>query len=298
MRYRTWFSALAALTLILAACGGDGAATTTAAGDTTTTAGETTTTAEGETTTTGEPMESTGYEHLDRAMAGEFSGTTVEIVAQWVEGEAENFNAALDPFRDATGIDVQYEGLTDYELTLQTRVDGNDAPDLAQIAQPGKMISYASEGQLVDISPWFNVDKLTEEQVGGFVDLTTFDGGVYGVYYKTDVKSIVWYPVAPFEAAGYSIPTTWDELTALSDQIIADGNGNPWCIGIESEAADGWVATDWLEDIVLRTAGVDFYNQWWKHEVPFNSPEVLAAAEEMASIWFAPDYVRSEERRV
>ena len=65
-----------------------------------------------------------------------------------------------------------------------------------------------------------------------------------------------------FDDAGYAIPTTWDELTALSDQIIADGNGNPRCIGIESEAADGWVATDWLEDIVLRTAGVDFYNQW------------------------------------
>ena len=198
MRYRTWISALAALTLILAACGGDGAATTTAAGDTTTTAGETTTTAEGETTTTGEPAESTGYTELDQAMAGEFSGTTVEIVAQWVEGEADSFNAALDPFREATGIDVQYEGLTDYELTLQTRVDGNDAPDLAQVAQPGKMISYASEGQLVDISPWFNVDKITEEQVGGFVDLTRFEDGIYGVFYKTDVKSIVWYPVAAF----------------------------------------------------------------------------------------------------
>ena len=153
------------------------------------------------------------------------------------------------------------------------------------------MASYQADGQLVDISSWFNVDKLREEQVPGFVELTEVDGGVYGVYYKTDVKSIVWYPVAPFEEAGYAIPTTWDEMTALSDQIIADGNGNPWCIGIESEAADGWVATDWVEDIVLRTAGVDFYNQWWKHEVPFNSPEVLAAAEEMSSIWFAPDYV-------
>jgi alpha-glucoside transport system substrate-binding protein len=276
--------------VILVACGG--AATTTTGDTTETTAAPATTAApDGSTTTAGEPAESTGYEHLDRAMAGEFAGTTVEIVAQWVEGEAENFNAALDPFREATGIDVQYEGLTDYELTLQTRVDGNDAPDLAQIAQPGKMITYASEGRLVNLSDWFNVDKLAEEQVGGFVDLTTFEGGVYGVFYKTDVKSIVWYPVAPFEAAGYTNPTTRDELTALSDQIIADGNGNPWCIGIESEAADGWVATDWLEDIVLRTAGVDFYNQWWKHEVPFNSPEVLAAADEMASIWFADDYV-------
>jgi alpha-glucoside transport system substrate-binding protein len=287
-KYR-WLWLAVAMAMVVAACGGDGGdgATTTAGEGAATTAGDGATTTAGEGGAAGD----TGYEHLDRAMAGEFEGTTVDIVAQWVEGEEENFNAVLDPFREATGIDVQYEGLPDYELALQTRVDGNDAPDLAQIAQPGKMASYVADGVLVDISGWFDVDRLREEQVEGFVDLTQVDDGVYGVYYKTDVKSIVWYPVAPFEEAGYTIPTTWDEMTALSDQIIADGNGNPWCIGIESEAADGWVATDWLEDIVLRTAGVDFYNQWWKHEVPFNSPEVLAAADQMAAIWFAPDYV-------
>jgi alpha-glucoside transport system substrate-binding protein len=291
-KYR-WLWLAVVMAFVIAACGGGDATTTTAGEETATTEGGASTTAaeEGATTTAGAPAESTGYDTLDEAMSGAFEGTTVEIVAQWVEGEEENFNAALDPFREATGIDVQYEGLPDYELALQTRVDGGDAPDLAQIAQPGKMASYQADGQLVDISGWFNVDKLREEQVAGFVELTEVDGGVYGVYYKTDVKSIVWYPVAPFEEAGYAIPTTWDEMTALSDQIIADGNGNPWCVGIESEAADGWVATDWLEDIVLRTAGVDFYNQWWKHEVPFNSPEVLAAAEQMSAIWFAPDYV-------
>ncbi len=274
-KYRNWLLLAVVMAIVIAACGGgdDDGATTTAGETATTAAGATTTAAEGgASTTAGEPAESTGYDTLDEAMTGAFEGTTVEIVAQWVEGEEENFNASLDPFREATGIDVQYEGLPDYELALQTRVDGGDAPDLAQIAQPGKMASYQADGQLVDLSGWFNVDKLREEQVPGFVELTEVDGGVYGVYYKTDVKSIVWYPVAAFEEAGYAIPTTWDEMTALSDQIIADGNGNPWCVGIESEAADGWVATDWLEDIVLRTAGVDFYNQWWKHEVPFNSP--------------------------
>ena len=293
-KYRNWLVLAVVMAFVIAACGGgDGEEATTTAGETATTAaGATTTAAEsGASTTAGAPAESTGYDTLDEAMSGAFEGTTVEIVAQWVEGEEENFNAALDPFREATGIDVQYEGLPDYELALQTRVDGGDAPDLAQIAQPGKMASYQADGQLVDISSWFNVDKLREEQVAGFVELTEVDGGVYGVYYKTDVKSIVWYPVAPFEEAGYAIPTTWDEMTALSDQIIADGNGNPWCIGIESEAADGWVATDWLEDIVLRTAGVDFYNQWWKPRGPLQLPEVLAAAEQMSAIWFAPDYV-------
>ena len=170
-KYR-WLWLAVVIAMVVAACGGDGGdgATTTAGEDTATTGGDTGTTG-GDTGTTAEgggAAGDTGYEHLDRALAGEFEGTTVEIVAQWVEGEEQNFNAALDPFREATGIDVQYEGLPDYELALQTRVDGNDAPDLAQIAQPGKMASYAADGVLVDISEWFDVDRLREEQVEGF----------------------------------------------------------------------------------------------------------------------------------
>ena len=79
-------------------------------------------------------------------------------------------------------------------------------------------------------------------------------------------------------------------MIALSDQIVADGNGSPWCISIESEAADGWVATDWMEDILLRTAPPEIYTQWYNHEIPFNHPEVLEAAEYMHQIWFTDGY--------
>jgi alpha-glucoside transport system substrate-binding protein len=172
---------------------------------------------------------------------------------------------------------------------LQARVDGGDAPDLAQIAQPGKMVQYAEAGQLVNLSDWFNVDQLSSDLVGGFVELGSHNGDLYGVFFKTDVKSIVWYPVQGFADAGYAVPATWDELVALSDQIVADGT-NPWCISIESQAADGWVATDWMEDILLRTAPPDIYRQWYAHEIPFNHPEVLEAAEFMRQIWFTPGY--------
>ena len=76
---------------------------------------------------------------------------------------------------------------------------------------------------------------------------------------------------------GTRIPTTCDELMALSDQIVADGS-TPWCVGFESGAATGWPATDWMEDIMLRTAGPDTYDQWYKHEIPFNDPAVVTAA--------------------
>ncbi len=297
-RYR-WFLLIALVAVIAAACadtpdtgGADttGAAETTAPAPDTTAGEETTTTSAAETTTTA--AQAAGpYEHLNSALAGDLSGTTVDVLAQWVDAEAENFDAVLAPFEEATGITVNFEGISDYETVLATRVDGGNAPDLAQIAQPGTMQRYAAEGALVPLSDWINTEQLAADYLESFVDLGSYEGSLYGVYFKGDLKSIVWYPVQGFADAGYEIPTTWDELVALSDQIIADGAGNPWCISIEHGDASGWVATDWIEDILLRTAPVEVYDQWIAHEIPFNDPEVLEAAEYMSQIWFAPDYV-------
>jgi alpha-glucoside transport system substrate-binding protein len=278
MRYRTWLMLAVVFALVAAACGGDGGE----GGDTTTTAGETTTTTGGETA---------GYAELDQALAGEFSGTTVQIWAQWLpeSSEAANFSYTLEPFTEATGITVDFQPTPEYETALQVAVDGGNAPDLAQIAQPGKMHQYADSDSLVALSEWFNTEKLAAEMVPAFYELGTYNDTLYGIYYKTDVKSIVWYPVQAFADAGYTVPETWDELIALNDQIVADGS-NPWCISIESQAADGWVATDWMEDILLRTAPPEVYDQWITHEIPFNHPEVLEAADYMSQVWFTPDY--------
>ncbi len=290
MKKRKWSIALVALAMLLAACAGSSGGSTTTAGGS---AGSTTTAApaEGSTTTAAGSAGATPYENLNAAMAGDYTGTKVEIVAQWAPdgAEATSFDLALQPFRDATGIDVTFNPTVEYETALQVRVDGGNPPDLAQIAQPGKMAQYADAGSLVNLSDWFNVDQLSQDLVGGFVELGSHNGDLYGVYYKTDVKSIVWYPIQAFADAGYATPTTWDELVALSDQIVADGS-SPWCISIESDAADGWVATDWMEDILLRTAPPETYAKWWNHEIPFNDPAVLNAAGIMHDIWFTPGY--------
>jgi alpha-glucoside transport system substrate-binding protein len=111
-----------------------------------------------------------------------------------------------------------------------------------------------------------------------------------GVWYRANVKSLVWYPVAEFEANGYEIPQTWDEMLALSDQMV-DDDYTPWCIGIESSGATGWPATDWIEDVMLRIHDDSVYDQWVNHEIPFNSPEVEQAAEIVGNIWFKDGYV-------
>ena len=65
---------------------------------------------------------------------------------------------------------------------------------------------------------------------------------------------------------------------------LANGD-TPLCVGIESSAATGWPFTDWVEDLVLRNQGVDFYNQWVNHEVPFNSPEVVETFQQVGDLW-------------
>ncbi len=122
------------------------------------------------------------------------------------------------------------------------------------------------------------------------MDLGVVNGQHYGLPTNINLKSMIWYPKAAFDAAGYKVPKTWDDLLKLSDQIVADGS-TPWCVGFGSEGSTGWPATDWMEDIMLRTAGTDTYDKWVKHEIPFNDPSVQKAGELFGKVMFTEGYV-------
>jgi alpha-glucoside transport system substrate-binding protein len=55
--------------------------------------------------------------------------------------------------------------------------------------------------------------------------------------------------------------------------------------------ATGWVATDWIEALMLRTAPPEDYDAWVAGELPFSSDQVKNAAQLMGDIWLNPDYV-------
>jgi alpha-glucoside transport system substrate-binding protein len=110
------------------------------------------------------------------------------------------------------------------------------------------------------------------------------DGTQYGVPVKTDLKSLVWYQPARFEAAGYEVPETFDEFTALVDQMDRRRR-KPLCVGIESGQATGWTYTDWVEDMVLRQHGPDVYDQWVSNEIPFNDPQIVESMQTVLDLW-------------
>ncbi|MCB8921031.1 MAG: carbohydrate ABC transporter substrate-binding protein [Ardenticatenaceae bacterium] len=156
--------------------------------------------------------------------------------------------------------------------------------------QPGKAAGFVADGLVTDVTTWMSEDWLSQQYNQSWRDMVTFDGLEAGVFHRFNGKSLVWYPKDDWDAAGYEIPTTWEEMMALNDLIVSDGD-TPWCIGIESGAATGWVATDWTEEMMLRTTSLENYDAWVAGELPFDSPEVKNAVETWSDLWFNDDYV-------
>ena len=219
-----------------------------------------------------------------------FDGKTVSIQTQWIGGEGTNFAASVADFAAATGIKVQIDSIgSSHETVLKTRIEGGKPPDIAQLAQPTPVLAYAAQGKVIDVAPFMG-KKLADEHANT-IGLVTQGDKIWGIPYKADVKSTIWYPIKAFEAKGYTVPKTWDELIALSDKIVADGS-NPWCVSAGGPGdATGWQLTDWVEEVVLKTKGADYYNDWISHKVTFQDPGIKDAFDKVGKIFFTPNYV-------
>jgi alpha-glucoside transport system substrate-binding protein len=228
---------------------------------------------------------------LEAAVNGEYSGTTVTVDGAFEGNDADGvkFSESMKAFEDATGITVNYIGNKEFEASIAVRVDAGDAPDIVDFPQPGLFAVFVRSGDIVPVY-FISGEWLSQQYNPGWREFNTVVGVEAGVMHRYSGKSLVWYPKHAWDAAGYQIPETWEELLALTQQIADDGD-TAWCIGIESGAATGWVATDWTEDMMLRTTSLDNYDAWVAGDLPFDSPEVKNAIETWSEVWLNDDYV-------
>lgn len=220
--------------------------------------------------------------------ATNLEGQTLTIFGPWRSEDQVLFESVLAYFEAASGVDVNYSSSENYEQQIVIDTQAGSPPDIAILPQPGLIADLASRGSIAPLGAeteaWLRDNYAAGES---WVGLGTYKGqdgtpALYALPYKIDVKSLVWYSPENFEDAGYAVPETMEELKALTDQIVADG-GTPWCIGLGSGGATGWPATDWVEDMMLRTQPPEVYDRWVSNELPFNSPEVVGAIEEFGA---------------
>jgi alpha-glucoside transport system substrate-binding protein len=233
-----------------------------------------------------------GMAHADGHLAGE----QVTVFGPWLGPDQVMVESVLAEFAKASGADVRYVGSDSFEQQIRVDTEAGSAPNIAVFPQPGLAADLAASGFLTPLAAGTD-DWVRENYAAGqsWVDLGTFAGtdgaeALYGFFYKVDLKSLVWYSPENFEDAEYEVPTSMEELKALSDQIVADGE-TPWCIGLGSGGATGWPATDWVEDMMLRTQSPEDYDAWVANEMKFDDPKVIAAIEEFGAFARNDDYV-------
>jgi len=179
----------------------------------------------------------------------------------------------------AEGITVDMQKVDNINQLIMTKIQANDTPDIALIPQPGVVGDIVTRGKAQPLDDVVDMNSLQSSMVPGTLDAGTFNGKLYGLLVSMNVKSTVFYPKPAWDAGGYKAPKSWAELEALTNQIKSDGIP-PWCFAIGSDAATGWPATDWFEDLIAHSDGADVYNQWVTNDVKFDSPQVRAAAAE------------------
>jgi alpha-glucoside transport system substrate-binding protein len=207
----------------------------------------------------------------------------ISIMAIWGGEEQESFQAVIDSFNELyPNVTVQYtSGGDNLAPLLSSAVEGGNPPDIAAIGQPGLMAQFAEQGAIQPI------DDQREAIVDAFgesvADVGAIDGTQYGVMFKGANKSTVWYNVASFEEAGVEPPEDWDGFLETIDTLKAAGI-TPLAVGVDV----GWPITDIFENVYLRTAGPEMYDQLANHEIPWTDQSVKDALATMGAL-FASD---------
>ena len=196
------------------------------------------------------------------------NGAHVRVLGLWSGPELDSFMTVKATWEKDTGGIVDWEGTQDLPDILIARVQAGNPPDIAILPNPGLMQQLAKEGKLVPLNSFMDMNQVNKDYAPAWIDLGSYDGKLYAIFYKVANKATIWYNPKAFAAANYPVPKTWEDMIKLADKMIADGH-TPFSIVAESGAASGWPLTDWISEIVLNNCGPDLYDKWITGEIPW-----------------------------
>ena len=219
------------------------------------------------------------------------AGTTVSVLSPWDGDDGRAFAADLARFTAQTGINV-----------VAAAPEGGWYDSLDRFDVVGLVTSLSDPAarpeDYVDVGAYLDATKLEAEHHGYLLDLmrpatpdvrSPSEPTLRGIPLAVSVKSLVWYSAAGFADAGYTVPETWGELIALAETMVEDGR-TPWCVA-EAGLSPGGPATDFVEDLVLRDAGVYVFDRWVAGSLPFSSTPIRSAFQRYGETLLKPGHV-------
>ncbi len=221
----------------------------------------------------------------------DLKGEVVTITCPWTGAEEGVFKKVISVFEKSTGATVKHSCSQSSEQQIVIDIKAGSPSNISVFPQPGLAANMAAIGGLVPLGDKASNFVKTNFAAGSsWADLGTYANKAgkkefFGLFYNVNVKSLVWYIPENFKEKGYKVPRSMEELQDLTKKMAADGGAKPWCIGLGSDAATGWPATDWVEDFMLRTQTPAVYDGWVDNSIKFNDKRVVEAIE--AYGWFA-----------
>jgi alpha-glucoside transport system substrate-binding protein len=211
---------------------------------------------------------------------------SVKVTGTWSGLDQASFEAVLKPFEQKTGIKVEYTPTSDLDAVLKTSVAAGNPPDLAAAPSPSLLIQFADQGKVFALNGVVDMAALQANYAQSWIDLgePLKDGRLYQAYSWAALSGLIWYDPRMFQAKSYNVPTTWQGLLDLQNEVKA-GGVTPWCIGLHSSGADdGWPAGHWLAEIVLSQSGPQVYDRWAAGTQKWTSPEIKLAFQTFGTI--------------
>ena len=196
------------------------------------------------------------------------SGAHVRVLGLWSGPEFDSFVTVKSAWENATGGIVDWEATQDLPDVLDAQIRDGKPPDIAILPNLGLMQQLAKAGTLVPLTAVLDMNQVKKDYAPAWIELGSYHGNPYGIFYKVTNKATVWYSPAAFKANSYKTPKTWNDLIALADKMVGD-HRTPFSVVAANGPASGWPLTDWISEIVLNNCGPQLYDKWIAAEIPW-----------------------------
>lgn len=211
----------------------------------------------------------------------------VEIFSWWTgAGEEDGLLALIDLFKEKhPDIEVVNAAVaggagTNAKAVLATRMQGDDPPSTFQVHGGAELNEgWVAADKMQPLNDFFEENGWMDKFPKELIDMVSKDGNIYSVPVDIHRGNVIFYNKKVFADNGIEVPTSFDELVAVSDKLL-DAGVTPLALGDK----ESWTATMIFENLLLDVLGSDDYKKLFAGEIGFDDERVVDAAEKFGKL--------------
>ena len=199
--------------------------------------------------------------------------------------QMDYFIEELDEISRANNIKITYFPVSDIETYL---IEGTENDiDLAIIPNPQGVVNLGERNIAIPINNVINEKDIKNKFSNHLIQITTSkkDNNNYGLWFRLIPNSLIWYDVEKYNSIGSPKFESYEDMVSFTKDFSSKEKPL-WCLDIESGASTGWIATNWLEDLILHQKGPEIYDLWMNQDLLSGSDEITLSILDIGKLIF------------